>query len=338
MTKQRWFAVSYLVLSLVLASGLCAQDAQTQDDENKQATTDVNSQVSLDFLATGGTPNLEQMRAMESQVREVAELVKAATVNIQVNNAQGTGIIVSRDGYILTAAHVIGKPNRTARITFPDGSQKEAKTLGVNRNVDSGMLKLEGEDTYPYIDLGESETLNKGQWVIGIGHPGGWNEKRGMVVRVGRILSKSPRVIRTDCTLVGGDSGGPLVDMDGNLIGIHSRIASQLWENLHVPVDTYSNDWDDLVEGEIIGGGNTPHLGISFKRTTNEISEVEPGSPAQKAGIKVGDIVLKVNDTEIKSKLDFGRMSRSIKPKDKLNFLVKRGDEEMELELTVGRR
>lgn len=325
-----------LLFALLICGDVYSQEqtsAKTQDSETSQTST---SEVNLDFLRTGETPTLEQMRAMEERVREISDLVKAATVNIQVNNAQGTGIIVSRDGYILTAAHVIGKPNKTAKITFPDGSTKDAKTLGVNRMVDSGMLKLKGEGTYPYIDLGESESLNKGQWIMAVGHPGGWNEPRGMVVRVGRIISSSPRVIRTDCTLVGGDSGGPLVDMDGNLIGIHSRIANQLWENLHVPVDTYSEDWDQLEAGEIIGGGNTPYIGISFKDSTNEVSVVERESPADEAGLKVGDIILKVNETAISSKTDFGRMARSMKPKDKLNIVVKRGDEELELELKVG--
>lgn len=321
------------LLFIALFALLHSSSVSAQEEQRESVTSE--SDVSLEFLTTGDTPSLEQMRAMETRVREVSDLVKAATVNIQINNAQGTGIIVSRDGYVLTAAHVIGTPNKTARITFPDGSTGRAKTLGVNRMVDSGMLKLKGDGPFPYIDMGESETLSKGQWIIAVGHPGGWNEPRGMVVRVGRVLSNSARVIRTDCTLVGGDSGGPLVDMDGNLIGIHSRIASELWENLHVPVDTYSNDWDKLEAGEIIGGQNKPFVGISFKDSTNEISEVANESPAQEAGLKVGDIVLKVNETEIGKKSDFGRMARTMKPNDRLKILVKRGDEELEFELRV---
>lgn len=337
MATHRSYILTFL-FALLVCGDVYSQEktaAQTQDSETSQTSA---TEVSLDFLRTGETPTLEQMRAMEERVREISDLVKAATVNIQVNNAQGTGVIVSRDGYILTAAHVIGKPNKTAKITFPDGTTKDAKTLGVNRMVDSGMLKIKGDGTYPYIDLGESESLNKGQWIMAVGHPGGWNEARGMVTRVGRVISNSPRVIRTDCTLVGGDSGGPLVDMDGNLIGIHSRIANQLWENLHVPVDTFSEDWDQLEAGEIIGGGNRPYLGISFKESTNEISVVEKESPADKAGLKVGDIILKVNETAISSKLDFGRMARNMKPKDKLTLQIKRGDEEMEIEMTVGQQ
>lgn len=335
MTTHRWLVFTFL-LAFSFGGVVFAQeqsDASTQISETSNTSVD---DVDMSFLKTGATPTLEQMRAMEDRVREVSDKVKAATVNIQMGGAQGTGVIVSRDGYVLTAAHVIGKPNKSAKILLPDGSEKDAKTLGVNRMVDSGMLKLEGDGPFPYIDLGESEPLNKGEWVIAVGHPGGWNEPRGMVVRVGRVISNSERVVRTDCTLVGGDSGGPLVDMEGNLIGIHSRIANQLWENLHVPVDTFSTDWDDLEAGEIIGGNNTPYIGISFKENTNEISVVEKDSPAEEAGLEVGDILLKVNDTEVGNKRDFGRLARNMKPKDKLSLLVKREDEELELELKVG--
>ncbi len=335
MTTHRWLVFTFLFTFSICGVVLAQEQANTSTQNSETSKTSAED-IDLDFLRTGETPNLQQMRAMEDRVREISDLVKAATVNIQIGGAQGTGVIVSRDGYILTAAHVIGKPNKTAKIIFPDGSSKDAKTLGVNRMVDSGMLKLKGEGTYPYIDLGESETLNKGQWIIAVGHPGGWNEPRGMVVRVGRVISNSPRVVRSDCTLVGGDSGGPLVDMEGNLIGIHSRISNQLWENLHVPVDTFSDDWDQLEAGEIIGGGNNPFLGISFKASTNEISVVESESPAEEAGLKVGDIILKVNETEVSSKVDFGRMARNMKPKDNLTLLVKRGDEELELKLKVG--
>ena len=306
--------------------------------QEEDTATSQSSQVSLDFLENGEVPNLEQLRAMEERIREISEIVKPATVNIQVGDAQGTGIIVSRDGYILTAAHVIVKPGKTANILMPDGTRKLAKTLGIDPRIDAGMLKLVDEEVFPYIDIGVSEGLNKGQWVMGIGHPGGWDEARGMVVRVGRIITNTKEVIRTDCVLVGGDSGGPLVDMDGNLIGIHSRISNQLWENLHVPVDTYSENWEELASGKILGREPKAHLGISLEGSTNEISEVEKDSPADEAGLEVGDIILKVGDKEIDSRLKFSREARKMKPDDEITLTIKRGEDELELKLTVGQQ
>ena len=324
--------LSFGMFIAVLTTGLSLY-AQ-QEEVNQQPS----SEVSLDFLEAGETPTLEQMQAMQEKVREVSDLVKAATVNIQIGGAQGTGVIISRDGYVFTAAHVIGKPEVNANIRFPDGTVEVARTLGVNRNMDSGMLKLKGDGPYPYIDIGESSELKKGQWIMAVGHPGGWDEKRGMVVRVGRVLSTTSKFLRTDCVLVGGDSGGPLVDMNGNLIGIHSRISRQLWENMHVPVDSFSDEWDQLAEGEIIGGTKFPYVGISFVDSTNEISAVSNDSPASEAGLKTGDLVIAVDDTEIENRADFSRVARKLKPKDEITIKVKREDEELELELTVGVR
>ena len=324
--------LSFGMFIAVLTTGLSLY-AQ-QEEVNQQPS----SEVSLDFLEAGETPTLEQMQAMQEKVREVSDLVKAATVNIQIGGAQGTGVIISRDGYVFTAAHVIGKPEVNANIRFPDGTVEVARTLGVNRNMDSGMLKLNGDGPYPYIDIGDSSELKKGQWIMAVGHPGGWDEKRGMVVRVGRVLSTTSKFLRTDCVLVGGDSGGPLVDMNGNLIGIHSRISRQLWENMHVPVDSFSDEWDQLAEGEIIGGTKFPYVGISFVDSTNEISAVSSDSPASEAGLKTGDLVIAVDDTEIENRADFSRVARKLKPKDEITIKVKREDEELELELTVGVR
>ena len=326
----RWL-LTFAIFAIVTTSGL---NLFAQPVAVEQQASD----VSLDFLDAGETPTLEQLQAMQEKVREVSEMVKKATVNIQIGSAQGTGVIISRDGYIFTAAHVIGKPNIDANIRFPDSTVEVAQTLGMNRSMDSGMLKLEGDGPYPYVDIGESSELKKGQWIMSVGHPGGWNEKRGMVVRIGRVLSTTSKFLRTDCTLVGGDSGGPLVDMNGNLVGIHSRIALNLWENMHVPIDSFSDEWDQLVSGEIIGGRVLPYVGISFKDSTNEVSQVVARSPAAKAGIEIGDLIIAIDDEEIENRSDFSRRARKFKPKDKVSIKVKREDEELELEMTVGTR
>ena len=203
---------------------------------------------------------------------------------------------------------------------------------------------------WPYIELGESDSLNNGQWVVAIGHPGGIDLKRGLVLRVGRIVAKRANVLRTDCTLVGGDSGGPLVNMAGELIGIHSRIGNSLSDNLHVPADVFSVQWDQLAEGDIIGRKARPYLGLNLVDNTNEIESVSPGGPAAKAGIRPGDVLIEVDGKETKNKIELGRVFRNLKPKQKVTIKVERKkrnrgqsdeknkEETKELELTVGRR
>ena len=289
----------------------------------------------LAFIAEGGIPTtIEQLRMMEELVAEVAAEAKPATVNIEMARAQGSGVVVTSDGYILTAAHVIGnRANRLAKITFPDGKKVNAVTMGVNDRYDSGMLKIIDDGPWPYLDIGESDPLNRGQWVLALGHPGGLKKDRGIVVRIGRLLSKVTGTLRTDCTLVGGDSGGPLIDMNGYVIGIHSRIGGELTENMHVAIDVFSDEWDDLE-----AAGMLPRLGLNFKNNTNEIRTLSKGEAAEKAGLKKGDVIFEAASQPITNGDDLGKVLKDFKADDTITVVVVRDDEEKEFEIKLGYR
>jgi hypothetical protein len=197
--------------------------------------------------------SIEDLRALEKKVQAVVAKVTPSVVGLLLGPAQGSGVII-KDGYILTAGHVSGVPNRKCIVVTPDGKKLDGKTLGRNTSIDSGLVQITTAGDYPPAEMGRSTGLRKGQWVVTIGHPGGFRPNRTPVVRVGRILHVDGNVIQTDCTLVGGDSGGPLFDLDGKVIGIHSRIMNKISENFHVPVDTYINTWDRLAKGEQWGG------------------------------------------------------------------------------------
>jgi serine protease Do len=196
----------------------------------------------------------EDLRAIEKQVQAVVAKVRPAVVGIRMGAGQGSGVIVSEDGYVLTAGHVSGKPGRDVTVVLPDGRKLKAKTLGRNRGIDSGLVKITEPGTWPHVDMGKSTDVHRGQWVVAIGHPGGFRPNRTPVVRVGRVLVATRYFLRSDCTLVGGDSGGPLFDMNGRVVGIHSRIGGAITENVHVPVDTYRQTWDRLVKSDSWGG------------------------------------------------------------------------------------
>ena len=199
--------------------------------------------------------DVAKLRALELRVEKMLDKAKAATVGVRMGAAQGSGVIVSEDGYVLTAGHVSAKPGVECTLVMPDGKVLKGKTLGRNGSIDSGMIKIVAEGKYPFAEMGKSGPLKKGQWVVAIGHPGGFRANRTPVVRVGRILYADPSLIRTDCTLVGGDSGGPLFDLDGKVIGIHSRIGgNSITENVHVPIDTYRQTWERLVASQNWGG------------------------------------------------------------------------------------
>jgi len=302
--------------------------------------------IDLEIVFTGKeTPTTEHLLPMQEHFKKLIEKVRPATVGIRANNASGSGVIVSRDGYVLTAAHVIGGPEKPATIILQDGTELRATTLGLNHTIDSGMLKIIDPKKLPYLDLGESETLNEGQWVMAIGHPGGFDKERAPPIRIGRLISLADRenVLQSDCTLVGGDSGGPLVDMDGKVIGIHSRIGGRLNQNFHVPIDTYLINWDDMIAKVEIGGRSQARIavriGFSFDdETTLEISKVETDGPAEKAGVQVGDVVFKIEGRRIRNQRVLRRELIKMKPEQTVKLTVKRGEQELEFEVTVEKK
>jgi serine protease Do len=286
--------------------------------------------------------NVEDLKAIQQQVKKVLEKVIPCTVGVRIGAAQGSGVIVSKDGYVLTAGHVSGTPGRDCTLVFQDGKTVKAKTLGANRGIDSGMIKIVEEKEWPFLEMGKSADLKPGQWVIATGHPGGFKTGRSPVVRLGRILSNNKSSVTTDCTLVGGDSGGPLFDMYGKVIGIHSRIGMTITSNVHVPVDTYRETWDALVKGEELNGSNPnqPYLGVQGDPDAKDctITEVLQGSPAEKAGIKPKDIVTMFDGQKIEKFDDLGNLIRKKKPGDEVAVDILRGEEKLTLKVKLGKR
>lgn len=314
------------------------ESAPDSDSEPLSAEDDLDlTSASIDFLFEGKSPStIEELKAMEDHFASLADQVAPATVNIQIGMAQGSGVVVSSDGYILTAAHVIGRPSSVANITFPDGRKVKADTLGLARRLDYGMLKIqesEGKD-FPHLDIGLSAELAPGQWVMAVGHPGGIDEKRGLVFRAGRIINNHHERLQTDCTLVGGDSGGPLVDMNGEVIGIHSRIGSKLWDNLHAPIDVYSTNWDRMDRGLVIDG--VPYMGFTVRPNSNRVTDVKEKGPAAKAGFKPLDRIIQIDGTAIETYDELELAIAKLLPYQKSTFKIKRRSKTMSLEVIVG--
>jgi len=329
-------ALAFLLLLLLVAGlgGVAVAD-------NPKTT-----EISIPAVFDKGAPeNVEDLKAIQVHVRKVLEKVIPCTVGIRIGAAQGSGVIVSKDGYVLTAGHVSGTPGKDCTLVLPDGKTVKGKTLGVNRGIDSGMIKIVEEREWPFVEIGKSADLKAGQWCIATGHPGGYKNGRSPVVRVGRILTPGKSAITSDCTLVGGDSGGPLFDMSGRVIGIHSRIGGSITSNVHVPVDTYTETWDKLVKGEAIGGSpftaaSDAWLGVQADLDAKncQLSQVAKDSPAEKAGLKAMDVVLKFDGMNIDTFDDLAGLIKKKKPGDEVSLEVKRGDEKITLKVTLGKR
>lgn len=294
-------------------------------------------------FAKANPESIDDLKAIQDHTKKVLEKVVPCTVGVQVGGASGSGVIVSKDGFILTAGHVSGRPGQKCTIILHDGKRIEGKSLGRNSGIDSGMFQITTPGTYEFCDMGKSADLKVGQWCLAVGHPNGYVRGRSPVVRLGRIQSKTNSAINTDCTLVGGDSGGPLFDMEGKVIGIHSRIAPSIDLNTHVPVDTYRDTWDRLVKSEEIGPGSATiaaYFGVQRDEAAKDckLARVTEDSPADKGGIKAGDIITKFDGKEIKSYDDMLGVLSKKKPDDEVEVIVKRGDDTKTLKVKLGKR
>jgi serine protease Do len=303
----------------------------------------------LSQIFAGDVPrDVAELKAMEVRQKALMTKVLPATVAVQVGMGHGSGVIVSADGYVLTASHVAGRPGHNAILTLSNGQRVRGKTLGMNRSIDAGLIKISdsppiGEDgEWTHVEMHSTGELNSGQWCFAIGHPGGYQSDRGAVLRGGRVLRQIPSTIVTDCVLISGDSGGPLFDIDGNVVGIHSRIADETTLNMHVPIRGYRESWDRLVKGEAWGHlpGHEPYIGVIGDPSEDlaKVTEVVSGSPAEGANIRVGDIIVEFGGQEVSDFASLRSLVLAHNPGNRVRLKVKRGDETIDLRITIGRR
>ena len=192
------------------------------------------------------------LRALEGVARKVARRGITCTVAVRVGSVNGSGVLISADGHVLTAAHVIGDPGRRCQVIMPDGRRFPATTLGVHTQADLGLVKLDDKGPWPFANMVDVDwTASPGMWCLTIGHTRGFQRTRTAPVRLGRVVEVRENVMRTDCPITSGDSGGPLFDLQGRVIGIHSRISEDATENYHGPVAAARQAWAELKAGEI---------------------------------------------------------------------------------------
>ena len=291
------------------------------------------------------------LEKLETKVEAVAQKVLPSTIALvsEKVGSSGSGVIVSADGLILTAAHVVQGAEELT-VNFPDGSKATGKVLGANYSKDIGMVKIEEKGPWPFLQLGESKSLEAGDWVIAMGHSAGFDKFRTPPVRFGRVVSKGPgNFLTTDCRLIGGDSGGPLFDLDGKVIGINSSIGEDLKNNNHAGIDGFQEDWERLIAGEAWGrlemnpfvNPERPTLGIDYGGMRGVrgalVESVLPGSPAADAGLRSWDLITSVDGDEVRSPQDVEQIIVKRQAGDVVTLGIFRDDQEMELKATLAK-
>ncbi|MFP6873799.1 MAG: trypsin-like peptidase domain-containing protein [Verrucomicrobiales bacterium] len=291
----------------------------------------------------------EDLLAIQKQVRSVLENAKKATVCI-VGNGSGSGVIVSEEGLVLTAGHVSGDPGTKIHVIMPDGTKLEAESLGRSAAADSGLIRITEKGKHPFVEIAPPATLFRGDWIFSIGHPGGFDKERGIVLRVGRVIHRGNITIQSDCKLIGGDSGGPLFDMLGRVVGIHSRVSKKNEQNFHVTVRAFKRDWDRMLAGEVVTINDSyakierkgGFLGV--KRVSHskgvQITGVVKNSPAAQNKLRAGDVITRINGKEVESLNSFRTLINEHGPGEKvlLDILKRWEGGTKQVEVMLGNR
>jgi len=285
------------------------------------------------------------LREIQRQVQRVARQAGPATVGILVGQGAGSGVVVSPEGLVLTAGHVIGKSGRRATVLLTDGRRLQGRTLGANHEIDAGMVQLDNPPVdLPYLPI--AKALPKiGEWVIATGQPGGTVNDRAPPLRLGRVLAGDEDWVCTDCTLVGGDSGGPLINLRGEVLAVHSSIGPAIVHNFHIPVVEIQKSWQRLLAGEVWGENPDemvsqtlrPLMGIAGRTEAGQclITQVFPGLPAAEADIRPGDIVRRVDDHPVNEFDDISKQVLKRRPGQTMRLQILRNEKTLEVSVVL---
>jgi serine protease Do len=264
----------------------------------------------------------------------------------------GSGFIVSSDGYIATNAHVIDDASEVT-VRLSDRREFKAKVIGADKRSDVALLKIDAKDL-PKVSIGDPEKLKVGEWVVAIGKPFGLENTMtaGIVSAKGRDLPQENLVpfIQTDVAINPGNSGGPLFNMRGEVVGINSLIYSRTGGYMGlafaVPIDIAMNTVKQLQEkGRVTRG----RIGVQIQEVTKEaadafglkqaqgalVNSVEKDGPAAKAGVESGDIIIKVENREVKTSNDLPRIITVLRPGTKITLTVWRKGAAKDIAVTV---
>ena len=323
-------------------------------------------------VTLGSTSNVAIENADESETlaEEVSNKCLPSVVAINVYSVQrgqlalssmGSGVVISNDGYIVTNQHVIDGASQI-KVTIK-GQEYDADKIGEDSSSDIAVIKAKGASNIVPIELGDSDAIKVGAWVMAIGSPFGLEQS----VATGIVSAKSrsqvvasetdgstkvyPNLIQTDAAINPGNSGGALVDKNGKLIGINALIESSSGNysgvGFAIPVSYAIDLSKQIIEGKSpshaqlgitmtnVDANNSKQYGWSVKEGAY-VSGVTAGGPADMAGIKIGDIIIKCDDKKISTTSDLLLAVRSHNPGDTMDIKINRAGSEMEISVTLG--
>jgi serine protease Do len=259
---------------------------------------------------------------------------------------QGSGFVISADGYILTNNHVV-KGASDVKVKFSDGVDYPAKVIGTDADSDVALLKISGDHAFKYLELGKNDGVRVGDWVVAVGNPLGLGHTvtAGIVSGIGRDIPDLPleEFIQTDASINPGNSGGPLIGLDGQVVGMNTAIiAGANTVGFAIPAAHIAELIPQLRENGKVARG---YMGVEMASIPDVaqqaigkgvlIAGVVADGPAAKAGIKSGDVVVKIGDKLVEDRTDMLRAVSGNAPGKKIDVLVMRQGKEKKLSVEL---
>ena len=316
---------------------------------------------------------LNLLSQLENAFVAISDRVKPAVVNISATSSStgkhgsegprrkhpnssgsGTGIIMDGRGYIVTNNHVVGNADNV-EVRLSDKRRFTGKVIGKDPDTDLAVIKVDSEESLPVVTWGDSSDVKVGQWVIAVGNPYGLDRTVtvGIISGIGREnvqLSRYENFIQTDASINPGNSGGPLFNIRGEVIGINTAIINFAQGiGFAIPSNMAQNIVDQLIlNGKVVRGwlgvgiqAVTQDLATKFGVTEGQgvlINDVFEGDPADKAGLQPGDIIIKVNGSNVDTPQTLSRLIAGLGPTNKARLVVVRDGKEKTLTVVLGER
>ena len=263
----------------------------------------------------------------------------------------GSGVIISKDGYVLTNNHVV-EGAKEVTVTFANQKEYKAQVVGRDPKTDLAVLKVESKESFPAVTLGDSDQLQVGDWVVAIGNPFGLNNTvtSGIVSAKGRVIGAGPYddFIQTDASINPGNSGGALLNMKGELVGINTAIIPNgQGIGFAIPVNTAKPLVPQLIsKGEVTRG----YLGVNIQSITPElakalklrdrkgalVADVVSGGPADQGGIKRGDVIIAFNGKVVEDSRHLPVLVAATPVNQEATVTILRNGQEQKLSMKVG--
>lgn len=367
MFTTRMYPIAALVLAVTLVASIApAEDAalnQLRQQSKAFASLSKKAKQAVVFVEVEKTVEVKGFGPMGPnnplQDEFFKRFFRGRIPNMPKEHRQqgmGSGFIVSEDGYILTNNHVVGKADRI-KVKLPDGRSLKAKVIGTDPHTDVAVIKIDAKGL-PTIPFGDSDAMEVGEWVMAVGSPFGLAQ----TVTVGVVSAKGrssvgivdyENFIQTDAAINPGNSGGPLLNLDGQVIGINTAIFSKsggyMGIGFAIPINMARKIYEQLrTNGKI----NRGYLGIVIQDLTRELAQsfgveeakgilvgqVEKGSPADKGGLRTGDIIVQLDGKEVENVAQFRNRVAFTAPGTQAQLTVLRNKEKMTLTLAIGSR